>query len=251
MGSRLSSLAVAALLAACVPDRPPPPAPAEDPTAAWGARLAEVVSPAGEVDYAALRADPRALRDYVGWVAVHGPETDRLRLTDDNLRLAWHLNALTAAVLWSVVEGAPLAGPGAPVSSARLLLDGEVVRYDRHVLHTVLATYDEPLAVAALPCGARACPPAPTGLYEKKGLDDQLAEQMRRWVRSGRLVSGDGATFVFSPALRAWMWAFERWDGATTPCEVVAPYTEPPVRDRLATCASWRWGAWDGRLDGS
>jgi hypothetical protein len=241
---------------ACRPDLPPPPAPEANPTEAWGIRLGRVVSADGEVDYAALRADSAALRDFVGWIAVHGPETDEFALQDDNRRLAWHLNAQNALVLWAALQrgldqpGAP-AADGPPLASLRLRFDGEPVRLDHHVTD-VLALYEEPLAVAAMGCAARACPPVPNRLFRKDGIDAALARQMTRWISSGRLVTEDGGTWVFSPVLVAAAPAFARWEGTTSPCAIVAPYAPKALRGRLEAdpACPHRVAAWDARLDG-
>jgi len=238
-------------LDACGPDLPAPPSPAADPSAAWALRLREVVAADGRVDYAALRGDPTALRDFVGWAAEHGPETERWRGTDDNRRLAFSLNALNALALWYVLEGLPRdpALGRSPVASLRFALDGEVVRYDRFVAHQILARIEEPLAVAALPCAALSCPPVSERLYEKKDIDDALALRMRRWVTSGRLVRETDAGFVFSPALRPWLVGFARYDAAETPCAAVAPYAPPTLRAGLLGPCSYTWGPWDSTLD--
>lgn len=253
---RIRPLLGALALAACGPSlAPPPPPDVADPGKAWSVRLREVVSPQGHVDYAALRADPTALRDYVGWAAAHGPETDLWRLTDDNRRLAYSLNVLNALTMWAVVEGVERPTDRRPFTTLRFRIDDEVVRYDRYLSDRVLAIFDEPLAVAALGCAARACPPMPTRLFERSDLDDDLAAQMTRWIASGRLVRVDGDTLVFSPALRPWMRAFDRNAGAATPCEVVAPYVTAAQKrslgPRLEGECRYTWGAWDGTLDGA
>ncbi len=246
-----AALVLALPLVGCGPDGPSPPSPMADPSVAWSQRLREVVSAEGLVDYAALRGDPAALRDFVGWAAEHGPETERWRGTDDNRRLAFSLNALTAVTLWSVLEGVPRdpAAGRPPFARLRFALDGDVVRYDRFVAHQVLARIEEPLAVAALPCAALSCPPVSDRLYEKKDIDDALALRMRRWVASGRLVTDTGAGFTFSPALRPWLAAFARYDAAETPCAAVAPYALQPLRARLEGPCTYAWGPWDGTLD--
>lgn len=246
---RCLSTALLVVLVGCGPDVEPPPLPPLDPAPAWEQRLREVVSPEGEVDYAALRADSAALRDYVGWVARNGPETVGFRLTDDNMRLAWHLNALNALALWSVVEGRPFATEKQVFPRVRVLLDSEPVRLDRYVTHRVLATYEEPLVAAALACGARSCPPAPTSLYRKPTIERQLREQLQRWVASGRLVREEGGKLYFSPALRPWMPAFARWGHAETPCDVVRGVAPGRIVDAVQRC-DWAWDAWDGGVDG-
>jgi hypothetical protein len=244
-------------LAACGPSLPTPPPPTvADPSQAWNVRLGQVVSPQGLVDYAALRADPKALRDFVGWAAAHGPEADKWRLTDDNRRLAYSLNVMNALTLWAVVEGVERPTDRRPFGTLRFSIDDEVVRADRYLSDRVLAIFEEPLAVAALGCAARACPPVPARLFTKVDLDIDLAAQMSRWIASGRLVRANGDTLVFSPALRPWTEVFERHDGAATPCDIVAPYVPKASKASLepllqaGTCR-YTWGVWDGALDGA
>jgi hypothetical protein len=245
-------LAALAGLAGCGVDRDPPPVPDTDPTARWGARLSEVVSAEGEVDYTALRADHAALDDYVGWVAAHGPESDGFRLQDDDRRLAWHINAANALTLWAVVEGLRPddVTDGPPLARLRFLIDREPRMLSQHRRDTILAVYEEPLAAAALGCAARSCPPMPAHLFERKELDEQLERQMRRWVDSGRLVTEEGGEFVFSPVLDGVREDFRRWDGVSGPCAIVAPYAPPDLRERMEAGCPYRWAPWDGALDG-
>lgn len=245
-----------AFLTACGPSLPTPPSspPDVDSARAWNKRLGEVVSPEGRVNYAALRADPTALRNYVGWAAGHGPETNRWR-NGDNLRLAYALNVMNAFTLWAVVEGAERPTDRRPFTGLRFEIDNEVVRYDRYLSHRVLALYDEPLAVAALGCAALSCPPVAPRLFENSNLDNALADQMTHWITTGRLLRADGDTLIFSPALRPWVESFDQLVGARTPCDIVAPYVPAPLLPALEPLLEgecrYSWGAWDGELDGN
>ena len=224
------------LLAACGPDQAPPPTPTTNPSDAWGIQLSHLVQPDGRVDLDALRADRALLDEYIGWIAEHGPETDKYRSSDDNRRLAWHLNAVNAYALWFALDGVD-----APYAPLRVRLDGELVRLDRHLLHTVIATYEEPLALAAIWCAAPGCPPMRPELYQRNSLDAELADQMRRWTDGG-LVRAEGSTFVFASHLRPWLDYFERWSDAKTPCAIVEPYAQPALLVALQTNATTNTG---------
>ncbi len=230
-----------------------PAAPDENPSAVWEARLGEVVSARGVVDRVALQADHAALDAFMGWVAEHGPETERFRSTDDNLRLAWHLNALNAAALWAFVQGIPVA-PGSGLGlSFRVRVDWEVRRMDRYLSNDILPIYEEPRVIAAVPChlGApvSACPPMANRLYTKPGLNRALDRQMTGWAQSGGLVWESGEHLVFSPLLASVERDFARWSGLPTLCAVAAPYVSATLATRLqadAGCAHVV-GGWGGR----
>ena len=227
------------LLAGCGADMRTPPSPSFDPTPAWGTFLGQIVTAEGLIDYELLRADPEPLADFVGYIAVHGPETDGYRLLDDNRRLAWHLNAYNALVLWGILEHWPLSsvhdvkGPlGTPSAFfwwPRFGVDNERMNLHRYEQNVILATYEEPLAHAALNCASRSCPPLRGELYRAKALENQLADQMRRWVASGSAVTmeGDpasGGRFVFNAIFDWYAEDFAIWAGATTPCQAIRPY---------------------------
>jgi len=248
------------LLIGCGHDVPVPPAPAADPTLRWGASLQQIVTRDGGVDYALLRAEPEALTDFVGWIAEHGPESDHFRLLDDDRRLAWHLNAYNALVLWGVlqagdIEGvrdvpAPLGPPGAGFFAWwRFRVDGERTSLWWYEQAVILATYEEPLAHAALNCASRSCPPLRPDLYRKDGLRSQLDDQMRRWVAGGGAVWREGQTFVFNAIFDWYADDFSRWAGAGNPCSAVRPYADEELAralDAAPGCphsfAEYDWG---------
>lgn len=250
------------LLAGCGHDVPVPPLPAADPTARWEARLNEVVTPDGRVDYDALRADPAALRDFVGWVARHGPESDHFRLLDDDRRLAWHLNSYNALVLWGVLEAGPIGSvhdvpaPVGPPGTGffgwwRFEVDGERTSLWRYEQAVILATYEEPLAHAALVCASRSCPPLRPDLYRKETLRTQLEDQMRRWVAGGGAVAQEGDTFVFNAVFDWYADDFARWSGAATPCAAVRPWADEQLAGALdaAPDCPHRFAPWDWALN--
>lgn len=226
------------LLAACGSNVPTPPPPRHDPTAAWEGLLERAVTEDGLVRYDVLRQDPEPLERYVGWIAVHGPETDGFRLLDDNRRLAWHINAYNALVLWGVLQGSADSGalPGSVNDIAGFFwkqefgVDGERLSLFTYETRVILPTYQEPLAHAALNCASRSCPPLRKELYSASGVQGQVEDQMRRWVASPdptrAAVTWDPAArqFAFSPIFDWYDRDFRAWAGADTPCAAVRPW---------------------------
>jgi hypothetical protein len=253
--------AMVLLLLACGHDVPTPPVPDADPSAEWADVLHAVVSPDGLVDYGALRENRGPLDAFVGWIAEHGPESDRMRLLDDDKRLAWHLNAYNALVLYGVLEAGPIASVHdvpAPVGKPgagffwwwRFRVDRERVDLRWYERGVILATYEEPLAHAALNCASRSCPPLRDELYSARVLEGQLRSQMRTWVGRGA-VEQDGDTFVFSPIFDWYADDFREWADAATPCAAVRPYVDETLGAALdaAPECPHRFAEWDWSLN--
>lgn len=231
------------LLLGCGVDVPTPDPPARDPSRRWGEQLAAIVSPEGLVDYEALRADPAPLADFVGWVGSHGPETDGFKLMDDDRRLAWHLNAYNALVLWGVLQHWPLAsvrdlpGPFGPGTGffwkLRFRIDGERMHLHAHEQRVIFATYQEPLAHAALNCASRSCPPLRPTLFTARGIDEELEDQMRLWVAAGAVAVEPDGSFSFNAIFDWYAEDFRAWAGADTPCRAVRPYADAELAAAL------------------
>ncbi len=234
------SLLLAFALAGCATQVPTPAPPRSDPSAAWQTLLARIVTTDGLVRYDLLREDPTALRDFVGWIAVHGPETDSYRLLDDNRRLAWHLNAYNALALWGVLQAGPIASvkdvPGFFWRQA-FAIDGERMSLHTYESRVLLPTYEEPLVHAALVCASRSCPPLSPQLYRSADLQVQLEGRMRTWVGATdptrAAVTWDGDELVFNPIFDWYHRDFRDWAGAENPCEAVRPYANSFLRAHL------------------
>ncbi|MSP55575.1 MAG: DUF547 domain-containing protein [Myxococcales bacterium] len=232
------------LLVACGSHVLTPPPPRHDPTTAWEGLLGRIVTEDGLVRYDVLAQNAEPLARYVGWIAVHGPETDGFRLLDDNRRLAWHLNAYNALVLWGVLQGSTASGvlPGSVNDIAGFFwkqefgVDGERLSLFSYETRVILPTYQEPLAHAALNCASRSCPPLRNELYTAGGVQNQVEDQMRRWVASAdptrAAVTWDrtAGEFAFSSIFDWYGSDFRAWAGAQTPCEAVRPYAAPAVQ---------------------
>ncbi len=194
--------------------------------------------------YELLRQDPQPLVDFVGWIAEHGPETDGFRLLDDDRRLAWHLNAYNALVLWSVVKAGPALHSVRDIRGffwwQEFAVDRERVSLYNYERRDILPTYEEPLSHAALNCASRSCPPLRGELYRTSDVDRQLKDQMRRWVamsdplRAAVTWDASSSQFVFSPIFDWYARDFRDWAEASTPCDAVRPYASVELRALLS-----------------
>lgn len=250
------------LLAACGHDMPMPASPPVDPSRRWERVLERAVTPDGQVDYDVLRAHIGDLGAFVGWVGQHGPETDGFRLLDDDRRLAWHLNAYNALVLYGVLLSEPIrsvrdvAAPLGPPGTGffwwwRFEVDRERMNLHWYERGVILPTYQEPLAHAALNCASRSCPPLRPELYRARDIDAQLQDQMGRWVNGGGGVVDTPDGFIFNAIFDWYANDFEAYAGAQTPCAAVRPYaaeTLAAALDSRPDCPH-RFAAYDWSLN--
>lgn len=181
--------------------------------------LAAHVDAQGRVEYAALREDRAALDRYVATLAEVGPRTHPALFPDADHRLAYHLNAYNALVLFNVLEH-----PGLTSVNAELLdffylstfrLDGrEIDLYDLE--NVVVRGYGEPRIHFALNRGCVGCARLPTEPFDGARLQEQLARETARFLaqpRNVKVVDGrlqlsalfDWYAEDFPPAPAAWV----------------------------------------------
>lgn len=219
------------------PDRAAP----ADAVAAWEAALSEVVTADGRVDYDALEARRDALAGYVAWLA----DPPRGRVDRENTQHAFWINAYNALVLYGVLHDGrpasvddvpgwlPWAGSGFFYERAYLVqgewlslweiqherLRGRVMDYRDH---------------AALHDATMGCPPLRAELYRADRLEDQLRDQMERWVADdarGLRIEGDVA--VFSPRFDRFAEDFELLTVGDDLCTTAARYAVGPRKQAL------------------
>jgi hypothetical protein len=197
------------LLAACFEpagNSVPPPEPATTSSGpaesaftydAWSQALQQV-DDQGLVDYAALVAEPSALRSFYGSLANLAPATFASWSEQD--RIAFWINAYNALTLLAIVDRWPLERTGMKSmihprgirwitgvwDRLQWTVLGQTVTLD-DIEHQILRKeFIEPRIHAALVCGAMSCPPLRNTAFEGPRLDDQLDDQMERFVTNPR-----------------------------------------------------------------
>jgi hypothetical protein len=233
-------------LLACRPVLAPTvPAPRAEPAEAWDAVLREVVTADGLVDYDLLEARREALDQYVAWIARPRPPAPR-----DNPQHAFWLNAYNALVLFAVLEDdcpasvkdvagwLPMGGSGFFFERAFLVEGRPTSLFEiehEHLRGTVMDVRDH----AALNCASRGCPPLRNETYRSRQLDQQLREQMGRWVdddaRGVRIEAGQA---VFSPIFDWYAHDFALFTGEGDLCTTAARFASPPKAERLRELAA-------------
>lgn len=139
------------------------------------------------VDYAALRARPTDLDQYLDQVAVM-PRKDFHRRSREE-RFALLINLYNAATLRLIVDHYPVAGireigllPGAAWRKQVVRFGGGRMSLD-HLEHQILRPeYRDPRLHFALVCAAKGCPPLREEPYLPERLEEQLQDQAHRFL---------------------------------------------------------------------
>lgn len=206
--------------------------PTGDPTAAWNAVLGMVVTHDGYVDYDVLERNRLALDEYVAWIAGQEglPRTPRKRM-------AYWINAYNALVLFAVLEdGRPASVLDVPGRVSRQPGAGFFFERQFYVGSDPLSLWDlqnerirgrsqDYRVHAALSCASMSCPPLRSELYAGTRLDEQLDDQMRRWVTDPvRGVRFEPSGLVVSPIVDWYVRDFTVWTAGADLCAVLAKY---------------------------
>lgn len=183
----------------------------------YGDILQAYVSPSGLVDYAALQANPEALNDFVANLGAVSPaayegwsETDKI---------AFLINAYNAITLQSIIDQQPLKEsirdiPGVWNFRKHPLL-GQELTLDT-IEHEILRKqFPEPRVHAALVCAAISCPTLRQEPFTGDRLDEQLDDQVQRWLDSphGVVINRDQNRVAISSIFK---WFGEDWEAQYT-----------------------------------
>ena len=163
--------------------------------------LETYVDEQGLVDYAGLKENQAKLDAYLKNVALLDPKTYAAWSEDE--QLAFLINAYNAYTLKAIVERYPLEEQPRgswfyPRNSIRQIpgvwdelkwtVMGREMTLDDIEHGTIRKDFDEPRIHAALVCAAMSCPPLRDEPFRGDTLDDQLADQMRKWINSDKNV---------------------------------------------------------------
>lgn len=160
---------------------------------AWSALLAAHLR-AGRVDYAALKKDPAPLDAYL--TSLESVTAKELRGWSREQRMAFWINAYNAYTVRRVVEGYPtksikdLGGLLRSVWDQRFIPLRELDPKGKgrklslnDIEHEILRKrFRDPRVHAALNCASASCPPLREEAFVAARLDEQLDDQMRRWL---------------------------------------------------------------------
>lgn len=204
------------------------------------------------VDYAALKASPDGLENYLD-ILASVPEQAFDGWTEER-RIAFLINLYNAATLKLVIDHYPVDGIkdiggvfAGPWDQPVVRLFGERVTLD-HVEHERLRpNYDEPRIHFAVNCASVGCPPLRAEAYRAADLDRQLDEQGRIFLRDRgkNRVDEDAGILYLSPLFDWFGEDFISESGGVR--DFVAPYFPPEDRrvienrDLRIEHTDWDW----------
>jgi uncharacterized protein DUF547 len=155
----------------------------------WTGLLADIVTPAGKVDYEALAAQRDRLGGVIAMLAAASPESDPERFPTEEHVLAYWINAYNAFVLDAVIEEYP-------IRSVWKVRDGQFFERARHraggrllslneIEHRILRErHREPRIHFAINCASNGCPPMRPRAYEPDGIRETLDAATRQFLAS-------------------------------------------------------------------
>lgn len=150
----------------------------------WDAILKEYVTTAARVDYRRLQAGgQKDLDEYLRQMANAWP--DDMREKENKAALINAYNALTVRWILLHYPVESIWSTRDPFKAVRHTLNGESLSLDD--IETRLRAMGDPRIHGALVCAARSCPPLRREAYVAERIDDQLDDNVRRWLADVRL----------------------------------------------------------------
>ena len=223
--------------------------------------LRRFVDDDGQVDYAALRADPAALNRYYYQVGRYSPDSHPEIFPTPADRLAYWINAYNAAVLAAVlahesIDSVLAVGPPFPLSFLprqsgffvfqRIVLGGRA-RSLCSLEKRIRKRFEDPRVHFALSRAARGGPPLPRRPFSAQRLDEQLDDAARAFVGGPRNVRIDHTErVVYLSSIFDWYrgdfldWYAQRYPGTEpTLVRYVELYADDEQAEALRSAATY------------
>jgi Protein of unknown function, DUF547 len=161
---------------------------------AWTDVLVRFVNERGEVDFAALSDDRKALERYVHFIAVTPPDS----FPAGNARLAHFINSYNALSMYNVID------LGIPESNASTLAKAKFFilrKFEIGGVQMSLYAYEneiirklgEPRIHWALNCSARSCPVLPKKPFSAENLEAELESEAKKFFAESKNLRIDHA----------------------------------------------------------
>lgn len=148
--------------------------------------LAAYVDEQGLIDYAGLQQDRGGLDQFNASMGAVSQET--FNSWSENERLAFLINAYNAFTLQSIIDQQPLKSSIRDIPGVWRIrtfnVAGESKTLDNIEHDTIRKDFAEPRIHSALNCSAISCPVLRQEPYTAEQLDQQLEEQVYRWLLS-------------------------------------------------------------------
>lgn len=151
--------------------------------ASYGKALTAYVDAQGSVGYRGLKAQPQDLEAFLQSIAQLSPADYQGRTNDE--KIAFWINAYNALTLKAIIDRYPVKSIreiDGIWKKVQFTVMGKAMTLDA-IEHEVLrAQFKEPRIHAALVCAAKSCPPLRNEPYHGSTLNDQLEDQMRKFL---------------------------------------------------------------------
>lgn len=152
----------------------------------YSAVLRTYVNADGLVNYAALQANPQPLNNFVARLAALSPNT--YAAWSETEKISFLINAYNALTLASIIEQQPLKSSIKDILGVwnfkKHTVMGQSVTLDTIEHEMLRKEFQEPRIHAALVCAAISCPPLRQEPYTGDRLNEQLDDQVRKWLSS-------------------------------------------------------------------
>lgn len=236
--------------------------------------LQSFVDNQGQVDYTALKNDPRDLERYSLLLSTYSPDSHPALFPTENSKLAYWLNAYNAAVIKTVLTYYPISGVGdirpplllffLPRKSGfflfqRVTFGGKTTSLYFLEHRVIRKRFADPRVHFALNCASGGCPRLPRQAFTAEHLNEQLDHEARKFLAEERnfVIDHEKKTVSLSSIFEWYESDFLTWlqrtfpDRKATLLGYVALYVSVEKAEELRQAASYtvRFIPYDWRLN--
>jgi len=192
---------------------------------AFDALLKAHVTPAGKVDYAAIKTKINTLNEYISSLSKNVPNASLSK----NEQLAFWINAYNANTIKLIVDNYPVASimdihSGKAFDKKWISMGGETLSLNDIENNKIRAKFDEPRIHFAVNCAAKSCPPILNKAWTAANVQSNLEARTKAFINDGAFNKISTSTVQISKI-------FE-WYAKDFPSDIVSyliKYSDTPI----------------------